>query len=308
MPILAQKSTISLVPTPNVVISDLLDGDVLSWNESQKIFKNTSIDNVVNLTSTTTGDSNLIKSIDGQEFVLRELVAGNNVTLSVNENGDIVINQDIQSIPIENASNIGGGVSLFSGKNGQNLEFNTLAGGSNLTINSNNNLLTLNVDAVTNIINVGSGFNVAIERENDNIKFKTIAAGNNIDIIDNNNTLTLNAITGFGPDSFITGRFEFRVDFDPSGNISNVNSLPTGWTSILTADGFELTHNLGKYPVSVTYYGYDLDTDSYRYRNPTAAYQVSFETPTKNNITNFKINASAAGTFANGHAYILLVF
>ena len=69
-----------------------------------------------------------------------------------------------------------------------------------------------------------------------------------------------------------------------------------------------ISHTLGTWPKSVSYFGWDSTISAWKYREPTGTYQVTI--PMGMSTTQFEINviAAVAGSNINGQAYVNMVF
>lgn len=308
MPITGQKTTIPYVSTPNVVIDNLQNKNILSWDSTLKAFVNSSINLSISIDSQGNGDQQIVKEATDEHIVLRDLVAGSNISLSLDSNGNIIISQDISNIPVANAENLGTGVEIYNGKINSNLTFNTIDAGNNITLTEQNNVITIATSSPNDAINTGTGAGVYKDKFNNNIRLRSLSAGKNINITENADDIEIFTNLGTGVDEEITSRFEFRVNFDASGNVSAATNLPTGWSYTVLNNVISITHNTGRTLAYVTYFGYDSSTTSYRMRVPTSAYYISYQQGTETTNFDMLINAASAGTFSNGHAIIKLVF
>jgi len=309
MPITGQKTTVPFISTPNVSVSNVQNQDLLNWNSTDGAFKNISLYSLLTVQGTGSGDRTIFKENDGSKIVLRDLVGGTNISLALDANGNIVINQDISSIPIVDGESLGTGTAIFSGKNSNKLSFNSVAAGNNMTLSTNNNTITIATTSPDDGLNKGSGSQVFQVKNNNKLQFRTVTAGANINVTQNTDDIVISTNNGTGTDQQLTSRFELRLNFDSSGNLQNAGNLPTGWSYNLTGTNLiEVSHTTSRTPVSFTYFGYDSANTEYRMRIPTGAYYVSYKQATETTKFTLLVNASSAGTFANGHAILKMVF
>tara|TARA_B100000508_G_C11452928_1_gene275116 strand:- start:760 stop:1689 length:930 start_codon:yes stop_codon:yes gene_type:complete len=309
MPITGQKTTVPFISTPNVSVSNVQNQDLLNWDSTDGAFKNTSLYSLLTVQGTGSGDRALFKENDGSKIVLRDLVGGTNISLALDTNGNIVINQDISSIPIVDGESLGTGSAIFSGKNNNKLSFNSIAAGNNMTLSTNNNTVTIATTSPDDGLNKGTGKQVFFAKSLNKLEFRSLTAGTNINLVENVNDIVISTDNGTGTDQQITSRFELQLNFNASGNFLSASNLPTGWTATTTGTNLvEISHTTGRTPVSFTYFGYDSANTEYRMRIPTGAYYVSYKQATETTKFTLLVNASSAGTFANGHAILKMVF
>lgn len=309
MPITGQKTTVPFISTPNVSVSDVQDQDLLNWDSTDGAFKNNSIYTLLTVQGTGTGDQSVFKENDGTKVVLRDLVGGTNVSLSLDSNGNIVIDQDISSIPVADGENLGTGTGIFSGKSGNKLSFNSIAAGNNMTLTTDNNTITIATTSPDNGLNKGTGKQIFFAKTLNNLEFRSLTAGDNISLVQNTDDIVINTDNGTGTDQQITSRFELQLNFNASGNFLSASNLPTGWSATTIGTNLvEITHTTGRTPVNMFYFGYDSTSTEYRMRIPTGAYYISYKQATETTKFTLLVNASSAGTFANGHAILKMVF
>ena len=93
------------------------------------------------------------------------------------------------------ASNVGGSNELFKQKTDNDLEFRTLSAGTNITITSASNTLTIGASAAAGERNtassVGGSNEVFKQKSGVDLEFRTISAGSNIAITSGTNVLTI---------------------------------------------------------------------------------------------------------------------
>lgn len=86
---------------------------------------------------------------------------------------------------INDGANIGGGVPVFSGKNGLNLEFFSFVAGANITVTPVGDTLVLAATGVGEAntgSNEGTGVGTFIGKTATNLRFRSVLAGTNIDV------------------------------------------------------------------------------------------------------------------------------
>lgn len=100
--------------------------------------------------------------------------------------------------------------------------------------------------------------------------------------------------------------YEFRVNFNQSGNLDSVLNLPDGWQIFTAGNLLTVVHSTPRYPKVVSYWGATALGD-YRLRYPSAGYQVI--RPIGDN-TRFTLNLNAAVTGADygQHALVTVMF
>jgi hypothetical protein len=114
----------------------------------------------------------------------------------------------------------------------------------------------------------------------------------------------LGKITVAALPSVVPVMHQFRVDFQVDGFVNTCENMPAGWTYSVNRTAVTVTHNMGKNPQIVTYWGFTAD-DGYRLRYPTPGYQV---TCPNTNTTVFNLNSSTTGSDSGTHALVTLLF
>lgn len=115
-------------------------------------------------------------------------------------------------------------------------------------------------------------------------------------------------------DKELLTRYQFRVDFDDKGQLTTASyanaNLPVGWSiQHLGINSFMLTHNMGKNPFDLTAFGHYSATDNrYRSRPKNTVFEMIYTPGEVNKIGMYGVQASTVGTYANGHAYIWVLF
>lgn len=104
--------------------------------------------------------------------------------------------------------------------------------------------------------------------------------------------------------SVVPTMYQFRVDFQVDGFVNTCENMPNGWTYSVNRTAVTITHNMGKNPQIVSYWGFTTD-DGYRLRYPTPGYQVTCPNA---NTTVFNINSSTTGADSGTHALVTLLF
>lgn len=100
--------------------------------------------------------------------------------------------------------------------------------------------------------------------------------------------------------------FEFKVNFDDTGNVTTLENLPRGWTWSKERNLITIVHNNPRTPKSITYWGLN-DIGEYRLRTPTAGYPVVRPANNKSQFT-LTLIATVAGAVNGTHALVSVVF
>jgi len=135
----------------------------------------------------------VFKQKSGVDFELRTILAGTNITV-VQNSDDITISSAAGAGEANTASNIGVGNEVFKQKSGVDLEFRSLVGGSDISITTNSNDLTIayNGTAVQTASSVGAGAGVFKQKTGTDLQFRSITTSENMRITEDTNEVTIN--------------------------------------------------------------------------------------------------------------------
>lgn len=124
------------------------------------------------------------------------------MSIIVNEENNTIIIQDVgvqgpSGVGGESntASNLGTGEGVFSSKSGVDLRFKSLIAGTNVSISSNGNEITINsvggAGETNTASNVGTGEGVFNQKTGVNLEFKSLTAGTGISLTGNSNDVQI---------------------------------------------------------------------------------------------------------------------
>lgn len=150
----------------------------------------------VNTASNLGAGSGTFASKVGADLQFKSLVAGTNVSLSSTATEITIAATDTGEV--NTASNLGAGSGTFATKVGSDLQFKSLVAGSNVSLSSTANEITIAATGEVNTAsNVGaSGTGVFYIKSGTDLQFKKLIAGTNLTITDNGTTITINAAGG----------------------------------------------------------------------------------------------------------------
>jgi len=134
----------------------------------------------------------------GADLQFKSLVAGSNVSLSSTATEITIAATDTGEV--NTASNLGAGSGVFSAKVGSDLQFKSLIAGTNVSLTSTANDITINATdtgEVNTASNVGAtGVGVFYLKSGVDLQFKKLVAGTNVTLTDNGTTITVDATGG----------------------------------------------------------------------------------------------------------------
>jgi hypothetical protein len=203
--------------------------------------------NIVESTAQNVGSgSNIYVNGSGPNpFQFKTLLPGSNVNFIV-DSSTITINSigGSGTGSINNGDNIGGGDGeIFSGVNGNVLEFRTLEAESGISITTDILNEIVSISNIINGSNLGSSNGIFTSRNGNNLDFKTLVAGTNVVINELPNALVINSTgsindgsnIGLGSGEIFSGinvnTLEFRTLAQESG-ISITTDIPNDTVSI----------------------------------------------------------------------------
>jgi hypothetical protein len=140
----------------------------------------------------------IFKQKNGVDLEFKKLIAGTNVTLVSSANGITINSSSVAIGEVNTASNIGTGIGIYKQKTGVDLELKTLKAGSNITITSDGDSITINssgggsgeINTASNIAGVGEGF--FKQKNGVDLEFKKLIAGTNLSLTPTANAITIN--------------------------------------------------------------------------------------------------------------------
>lgn len=180
----------------------------------------------------------------GDDLQFKSLVAGNNVSIT----------SDAQTITIDasssgeanTASNIGTGIGAFAQKVGVDLEFKSFIAGSNISLSSDSDSITvtaINVGEINTASNIGPGQGSFAQKVGNDLQFKTIVAGSNVSITSDSDTITISSVDNTGVENASNlgsgeGLFSSRVgdDLRFKSLVAGTNITLTGSADSITID------------------------------------------------------------------------
>ncbi len=133
------------------------------------------------------------------------------IVVSVAAPSAISVSADVAGGEINTGSSLGAGEAVFAGKLAQDLTFKSLVAGTNVTLASDANEITIDspdVSGETNTAsNVGAGSGVFKQKTGFDLEFKSLIGGTNLTLTDAADTITFDVVdTGDAPDdaSYVT--------------------------------------------------------------------------------------------------------
>jgi len=258
----------------------------------------------VNLDPGSNSNAQVFKQKVGFDLEFRTIKVGSTAKhLTISQDADYVFINTQGEINTATSSGTGPAADITYGKSAENLNFRGILGGQQISA----------VDSGADVlISTDFGFNGTLDQ------YKLLQANPTGDVIvvpDGNAGEVLRSLGAsngveWSDQSFSVSK-TLTIEFDGSGALQSVvsSSIPSDFTSVtVVGNQISVTHTLGTWPKSVTYFGWDSTINKWKYRQPTGTYQVML--PTGAATTQFEINVVAAvtGSNINGTAYVNMVF
>lgn len=184
----------------------------------------------------------VFKTKNSTDLQFRSLVAGTNIAL-VSGTNDITISSTASGGETNTASNVGTGQGIFKTKSGVDLQFRSLTAGSNITLTSGTNDVTIASTGEANTAsNVGTGGQVFKAKTGADLAFRSLLGGPNVTVSQNTNDLTI-TVSGTGGEANTgsnvgTGHGVFKAK---SGSDLQFRSLTAGTNVTLTSGTNDIT-------------------------------------------------------------------
>lgn len=220
----AQKSGVdlqfkSLVAGSNVSLTS--DSNTITINASGAAGESNTASNLA-------GDEGIFTTKSGVDLPFKSLTAGSGISLSSDAN-TITISSPGGTGEANTSSNLGAGEGLASAKSGLDLPFKSLVAGTNVSLTSDANTVTINAtgggSGETNTAsNVGAGSQVFKQKSGVDLEMRTLTAGSNVTLTQNADTIEIAASGGGG--GVLT---EFVIQLGAGATIADkVAAAPTG--------------------------------------------------------------------------------
>ena len=287
----------SLIPGANVTF-DPITGDSITINADPS---NAIIG--VNLDPGANSNAQVFKQKVGYDLQFRTIKVDPGAKhLTITQDADYVFIKTQGEINTATSSGTGPAADITYGKSAENLNFRGILGGQQISA----------VDSGTDVlISTDFGFNGTLDQ------YKLLQANPTGDVIivpDGNAGAVLRSLgtsngVEWSDQSFSVSK-TIRIEFDGTGNLQTVDpaSIPPEFICTVIGNKITISHTLGTWPKSISYFGWDSTIMQWKYREPTGIYQVMLPSGMEN--VQFEINVVAAvtGSNINGTAYVNMVF
>lgn len=101
--------------------------------------------------------------------------------------------------------------------------------------------------------------------------------------------------------------YQFKANFDGSGNLDTLTELPPGWTYTKDNNVASITHTVNRHPKQITYLGYST-VGVLRMRFPTAGYEVRIPNASINTLFTANLTSAVTGSDLSQYAYVVVMF
>jgi len=346
MAILSHRNVITQQPSPIFKIISPADNHLLQYDATSEAFVNSSHVEVTTATNLGSGDG-IFASKVSDNIQLKSLVGGTFISLVADAN-TITVNSDISSLAASGVSLGSGASVYKSTSNGvlsfRSLGFyDTLTASvtdTEIQIHS-----SAEANTGTNMGDSNDGYGLFDSKAGDSLKFKRLKAGINLDLVSGTNNLTVdldfsltastagqliqtdgssvltalaigdanaglttNGTSAAWSAGAMAQAYQFRINYDGSGDIDTYANMPTGWTGSISGNIITITHTHGSAPRVITYLGYDASTQEFKYRYPTGAYEMTVPSGTSTTQFKIQVNSSVTGSDTSGYALANVIF
>lgn len=155
----------------------------------------------------------------GSSLQFKSVIAGNNISLSSNDD-ELTI--DAEDGEVTSAANIGAaGEGVFASEVGDELQFKNIKAGSNITVTADADEITITGEdgEATTASNLGAtGEGIFASEVGDDLRFKKIKAGTNVSLSSDSDSITIDATGGLTPGDNIPIDADANSYFDTVDN------------------------------------------------------------------------------------------
>ena len=174
----------------------------------------------------------------GTTLQFKSLVAGTNVSLS-SDGDEITINATGGSGETNDGTSLGAGEVVYAGKSGTTLQFKSLVAGTNVSLSSDGNEITINATGgageINDGANVGTGVGVYDSKSSSTLQFRSLVAGTGITLTLQNSDNEILVESSGGGATVYEYSFTLPAAATLAARLGSVVGLPSGWT-LATAD------------------------------------------------------------------------
>ena len=143
------------------------------------------------------------------------------------------------------ASNLGTGQGIFAQKVGDDLQFKSLIGGTNVTLSADANNITITASNDTTALNLGTGSGLFTTKSGDNLQLKSLIANaaSGISVTSNANDLTFQLVQA-NVDAGKLGGVSSSDYLRKSDNLASVASTATARSNLSVYSKAEIDANV----------------------------------------------------------------
>jgi hypothetical protein len=105
----------------------------------------------------------------------------------------------------------------------------------------------------------------------------------------------------------VISNYQLKVNFTGS-NPTSLTDLPNGWTYSINASDITIIHTASAIAKFVSYLGFTAVTNSYHYRTPSSANEMTVDGTTPTTKLTFRVNTAVAGCDNDGYSFINISF
>jgi hypothetical protein len=220
----------------NLQFKSLVAGNNVTLSSTGTDITINSVSDVINAANLGAGNQLFVSKTAGV-LGFKTIVAGSNITLTGDSTTLTISAPNAGTGSINNASNLGSGAPVFTDKTDDILRFKSILAGSNITINSDANNITVNAAGdISSASNLGTvGAQVFSYKGANSLFFRRFVAGSNVTVTESSNYITLSTasdvLNGFNLGTGGTGLFSGKI-----AGILNFKSLQAGNNIVINTD------------------------------------------------------------------------
>ena len=252
--------------------------------------------------------------ISGTTMQFKEILATSPLSIVAGANS-ITISSSAEANTNTALGTASDGESLVGTKVISDLPIKRIKGGKNLTATSETSSVALSLTATDALTGTGHQGKLLYSDTNGDLQVLSTAGSFNYATTISETTTHYRVLQTTGADgilkwSDVAGSqvYQFRIDFTGTGGFQSASGLATGWSYDNVGNKCTITHPMGVMPKMISYFGYKTGDNSFHYRVPTGAYELTVKKTEIQTKFDFTVTAGIAGSENNGHALVQVIF
>lgn len=260
------------------------------------------------------GGQGPFSQISGTTMQFKEILANSPLSIVAGAN-DLTISSSAEANTNTAMGTAGDGESLVGTKLLSDLPIKRIKGGKNLTATSETNGVALSLTASDGLTGTGHQGKLLYSDTNGDLQVLSTAGSYNYSTAISGTTTHYRVLQTTGADGVLQWSeaagaqiYQFRIDFSGTGGFASASGMATGWSYTNTGNKCTITHPMGVMPKMISYFGHKTGDNSFHYRVPTGAYELTVKRGDIQNKFDFTVTAGIAGSENNGYALVQVMF